>query len=132
MQAIRRANTKPEVALRSRLHRLGYRFRKDLRLVEGGVRVKVDIVFTRRRVAIFVDGCFWHCCPDHGRAPTVNEWYWSPKLERNRQRDLAVTSALEAAGWRVIRVWEHEPIDDVLERLRPCISDAGLADDALP
>lgn len=116
MQANRRSNTKPEVVLRSALHRLGYRYRKDFRLVlEGGVKVRPDIVFTARKVAVFVDGCFWHVCPDHGRQPTTNEWYWTPKLRRNMERDQAINTALGAAGWRVVRVWEHEPLAAAVE-----------------
>ncbi|WP_370950137.1 very short patch repair endonuclease [Amycolatopsis sp. cg5] len=111
MRANKRVDTKPEVALRKELHRLGYRYRKDLRLVlDDGVRVRPDIVFTARKVAVFVDGCFWHVCPEHGREPTSNEWYWTPKLRRNVERDHLVTSALQQAGWRVVRVWEHEPL----------------------
>ena len=113
MRAIRRAGTKPEMALRSALHRLGYRYRKDHRLdLAGGVRVRPDIVFTARRVAVFVDGCFWHACPEHGRQPSVNEWYWAPKLRRNVERDRAADVALAAAGWQVVRLWEHLPLDD--------------------
>lgn len=123
MQANRRADTKPEVALRKALHRLGYRYRKDLRLtLDDGVKVRPDVVFTARKVAVFVDGCFWHVCPDHGRQPTSNEWYWTPKLRRNVERDRLVTVALEHAGWRVVRIWEHVPLEaavvavtDVLE-----------------
>ncbi|MFF5033882.1 very short patch repair endonuclease [Nocardia salmonicida] len=115
MRAIRRADTKPEVELRSSLHRLGYRFRKDFPIAVAGRRpVRPDIVFTARRVAVFVDGCFWHVCPDHGRLPTTNEWYWSPKLRRNVERDREVDAALSAAGWTVIRVWEHEPVASAL------------------
>lgn len=116
MQANRRSDTKPEVALRSALHARGYRFRKDHRLdLDGGVRVRPDIVFTRRKVAVFVDGCFWHVCPDHGREPTTNEWYWTPKLRRNVARDRAADAALSAAGWRVVRLWEHEPLAAAIE-----------------
>lgn len=115
MQANRRANTKPEVVLRSALHRLGYRYRKDLRLDLGDVKVRPDIVFTARKVAVFVDGCFWHVCPQHGRQPTTNEWYWTPKLRRNMERDRAVNAALEAAGWRVVRLWEHESLTTAVE-----------------
>jgi DNA mismatch endonuclease (patch repair protein) len=113
MRAIKRAGTKPEIALRSALHRLGYRYRKDHRLdLAEGVRVRPDIVFTARKVAVFVDGCFWHACPEHGRQPTVNEWYWAPKLRRTVQRDRAADLALAAAGWQVVRLWEHLPLDD--------------------
>lgn len=122
MQANRRTNTKPEVALRSALHRLGYRYRKDLLLrLDDGVRVRPDIVFTARKVAVFVDGCFWHACPDHGRQPTVNEWYWTPKLARNVERDRKVTSALMAAGWDVVRVWEHESLTAAIDAVTAAV-----------
>ncbi|MFF5082151.1 very short patch repair endonuclease [Actinoplanes sp. NPDC000266] len=122
MQAIRRSDTKPEIRLRALLHSHGLRFRKDLRLDLDGVRVRPDIVFTRKRVAIFVDGCFWHLCPEHGRKPKVNDWYWGPKLARTVQRDQEATSALTAAGWEVIRVWEHEPPEDAAARIKQVIS----------
>jgi DNA mismatch endonuclease (patch repair protein) len=109
MQANRRTGTKPEIVLRSALHAAGYRFRKDYRLEVPGIVVRPDIVFTRRKIAVFVDGCFWHVCPEHGREPTTNEWYWTPKLRRNVERDRAVDTALTAAGWTVLRVWEHQP-----------------------
>jgi DNA mismatch endonuclease (patch repair protein) len=105
----RRANTKPERLLRSELHRRGLRFRTDLRVEADAVRVRVDIAFTRARVAVFVDGCFWHSCPDHGTVPRRNEAYWLPKLKANRARDRRVTQALEDAGWKTIRIWEHAP-----------------------
>lgn len=111
MQAIRRADTKPEVLLRSALHRAGYRFRKDLSIYTSSRRVRPDIVFTARKVAVFVDGCFWHCCPQHGRQPSVNSGYWSPKLQRNVERDRLADAALRSDGWTVIRIWEHEPIE---------------------
>ena len=112
MRANRRMDTKPELALRSALHRRGYRFRKDYRLdLDAGARVRPDIAFTARRVAVFVDGCFWHACPEHGRNPAVNEWYWAPKLRRTVERDRAADAALAAAGWRVVRIWEHVPLD---------------------
>jgi DNA mismatch endonuclease, patch repair protein len=111
MRANRRADTKPEVALRKALHALGYRYRKDLRVdLPDGVRVRPDIVFTARKIAVFVDGCFWHVCPQHGRQPTTNEWYWTPKLRRNMDRDRIADQSLAAAGWQVVRLWEHEPL----------------------
>ncbi|GII34149.1 very short patch repair endonuclease [Planotetraspora mira] len=122
MQANRRANTKPEVALRSALHRLGYRYRKDYRLDLQGVRVRPDIVFTSRKIAVFVDGCFWHVCPDHGRHPSTNEWYWAPKLLRNMERDQLVNAALEAAGWHVVRLWEHEPMPNAVQAVVTALS----------
>ena len=115
MRANRRTDTKPELALRSALHRQGFRFRKDFRLdLDSGARVRPDIAFTARRVAVFVDGCFWHVCPQHGRDPAVNESYWSPKLRRNVERDRAADTALAAAGWRVVRVWEHQSLDEAV------------------
>jgi DNA mismatch endonuclease (patch repair protein) len=113
MAAIRRADTKPEVALRSALHRAGLRFRKDLRLDAGGIKPRPDVVFTKQRVAVFVDGCFWHSCPEHGREPRVNTDYWTPKLMRNRERDRTQTRALSAHGWTVVRLWEHQPLEEM-------------------
>src|SRR5215469_12707664 len=115
MKANRRTDTKPELALRRALHGLGYRYRKDLRLdLASGVRVRPDIVFTARRVAVFVDGCFWHCCPEHGSQPAANSWYWEPKLLRNVERDRAADAALDEAGWTVIRLWEHESLEGAI------------------
>lgn len=117
MKGNRRADTKPEIALRSALHAQGLRFRKDFHVAAGSVRVKVDVAFPRLRVAVFIDGCFWHGCPEHGRMPRANEHYWGPKLERNRMRDVRVTDALEAHGWAVLRLWEHESIDDAVRQV---------------
>lgn len=104
----RRTDTKPEVALRSELHRRGLRFRKDHPIrVEGRRPIRPDVVFTRARVAVFVDGCFWHRCPKHGNDPRSNSSYWGPKLARNVERDREVNTRLAAAGWRVVRIWEH-------------------------
>ena len=111
MRANRRTGTQPEVALRSALHARGYRFRKDLRIKAGEVWARPDVVFTRQKVAVFVDGCFWHACPEHGRPPKRNEWYWDPKLAGNVARDRRQDAALSDAGWRVLRLWEHEPVD---------------------
>jgi len=108
MLANKRTDTKPELALRSELHRRGLRFRKDLRLDLGTVKPRPDIVFTRARVAVFVDGCFWHSCPDHrGPLPKSNAEYWTAKLTRNVERDRAYDVAMRRAGWTVVRVWEH-------------------------
>jgi DNA mismatch endonuclease (patch repair protein) len=111
MRANRRSDTKPELALRRALHKQGYRYRKDYRLDLTDARVRPDIAFTARRVAVFVDGCFWHCCPEHGTQPAANTWYWEPKLAKNVARDRAADLALVAAGWRVVRVWEHESLE---------------------
>lgn len=110
MRANRRAETRPEIAVRAHLHRLGLRFRKDhlLKLREARA-VRADIVFTRPRIAVFIDGCFWHSCPDHGHEPRHNTSYWGPKLQRNRDRDRLVTERLVEDGWWVLRFWEHVP-----------------------
>lgn len=127
MRAIRRTDTKPEIELRRLLHGAGLRFRKDYRLDLPGGRVRPDVVFTRARVAVFLDSCFWHACPVHGREPTRNEWYWGPKLARTVERDRQAVAALEDAGWHVVRIWEHENLADaahtviaaVIERRSP-------------
>jgi DNA mismatch endonuclease (patch repair protein) len=108
MRANRRRDSRPELALRSLLFAAGLRYRCDLRLDLDGKSVRPDVVFTKRKVAVFIDGCFWHSCPIHGNPPRVNSSYWGPKLLRNRERDIEDTDVLERAGWRVIRVWEHE------------------------
>lgn len=111
MAAIRRRDTKPEVALRSALHRLGYRFRVDRRLDLPLARVRPDIVFGRRKLAVFIDGCFFHGCPDHGRRPNIkNAAYWTPKIAGNQERDRRADLALTDAGWTVVRLWEHIPV----------------------
>jgi DNA mismatch endonuclease (patch repair protein) len=118
MRANRRTDTKHELALRRALHKQGYRYRKDLLLrLDGGVRVRPDIVFTARKVAVFVDGCFWHVCPQHGRQPATNDWYWAPKLRGNVDRDRLANRALRDAGWVVVRVWEHEPTSEAAVRV---------------
>lgn len=116
-KANRRVDTKSEVALRSELHRRGRRFRKDHLLRVGEVRVRPDIVFSRRRVAVFVDGCFWHSCSEHLHVPKTNRDYWVPKLEANVARDRRVDAALHDAGWTVVRVWEHEDVIAAAERV---------------
>lgn len=112
MKGNRSRDTRPEVRLRSALHRRGLRFRKDYAVRLPDRNVKVDVAFTRDRVAVFVDGCFWHGCPEHGHRPRKNTHYWGPKLDRNRARDVAVTRGLESAGWRVLRLWEHIPVEE--------------------
>lgn len=116
-KANRRTGTKPEVRLRSALHRRGLRFRKDPLLTVGELRCKPDIAFPKQKVAVFVDGCFWHCCPDHGVVPRSNRSYWVPKLARNQERDRAIDAALIEHGWLPVRVWEHEPTDVAVDRV---------------
>src|ERR671931_727395 len=111
MRANRKRDTGPEVRIRSVLHAYGHRFRKHLLVKLDDCQVRPDIVFTRHRLAVFVDGCFWHRCSKHGTSPTANSWYWAPKLDRNVHRDREVDQRLRAAGWTVLRVWEHEAAD---------------------
>jgi len=89
--------------------------------VPGNRRRKIDIAFTRARVAIFVDGCFWHGCPEHGTRPATNREWWDWKLERNQDRDKDTDRLLADQGWRVIRVWEHEDPVDAAARIRDCV-----------
>lgn len=100
------------MALRRQLHSLGMRYRLHRAPVEG-LRRKADIIFRGARVAVFVDGCFWHGCPEHGRRNhEVNSWYWPEKIARNQARDRATDAAFAQAGWQVVRVWEHDLLDD--------------------
>lgn len=107
MSRTRQRGTTPELALRSELHRRGLRFRLH-RPLEFDHRRKADIVFPREHVAVFVDGCFWHSCPDHATFPKANEAFWARKLAGNVARDRDTDRRLEEAGWLVVRVWEHE------------------------
>jgi len=104
----RSRDTAPELALRSALHALGLRFRVDARPVPAIPR-RADVVLRGDRIAVFLDGCFWHGCPDHFRPPATHADYWTAKIAGNRARDAATGALLEAAGWVVVRVWEHEP-----------------------
>ena len=108
MKSNRRADTKPEVAFRSMLHRSGLRFRKDRYIKFERRGVKVDVVFPTERVAVFVDGCFWHRCPEHATMPKRNSEYWSTKFRRNIERDRENSENLHETGWLVMRIWEHE------------------------
>jgi DNA mismatch endonuclease (patch repair protein) len=114
MQANRRRDTGPELALRRELFRRGLRFRVDYPPV-AGLNCRPDIVFTRARLAVFLDGCFWHACPEHGNVPKANGAWWRVKLDVNVARDRRNDAALEAAGWRVIRLWEHEPVGEAAD-----------------
>jgi DNA mismatch endonuclease, patch repair protein len=107
MRGNRRAGTAPELRVRSLLHARGYRFRKDHPIEVPGARVRPDIVFTRQQLAVFIDGCFWHRCPEHGTSPRANTQYWAAKLDRNVARDQRVDRALQEHGWTVLRLWEH-------------------------
>jgi DNA mismatch endonuclease (patch repair protein) len=98
-----------ERALRSKLHMRGLRFRVHARVLEQSRRT-IDIAFPARRVAIFVDGCFWHGCPIHGTSPKNNAAWWRAKIDANIARDRDTDARLRKAGWIVVRVWEHEDL----------------------
>jgi len=117
MKRLGRRDTAPELALRRVLHRRGLRYYVHRRPL-AGLRREADVVFPRARVAVFVDGCFWHGCPEHGRREhRTNGWYWPQKIERNRARDLDTDARLFAAGWEPVRVWEHEDPERAADRI---------------
>jgi DNA mismatch endonuclease, patch repair protein len=118
-----RRDTAPEVALRRELHRRGLRFRVDWP-IPGMPRRRADIAFTRKRVAIFIDGCFWHRCPTHKTAPANNAAWWTSKLEMNVRRDRETDEHLAATGWIVLRFWEHDALDDVVRMTVAALSQA--------
>ncbi|MCJ0894138.1 very short patch repair endonuclease [Rhodococcus sp. ARC_M5] len=103
----KRRDTKPEVALRRALHRRGLRYFVD-RAPLKGMRRRADLVFPKRKVAVYVDGCFWHSCPVHATKPRNNAQWWADKLAANVARDRDTDEKLLAEGWRVVRIWEHE------------------------
>ncbi len=107
MQRTRQRDTAAELALRSALHRAGLRYRVDLAPIPG-VRGRADVVFPRQRIAVYVDGCFWHSCPVHQTHPRANSAWWAAKLQANRERDADTDRRLAEAGWLVLRFWEHE------------------------
>jgi DNA mismatch endonuclease (patch repair protein) len=119
MSRVRNRDTDAEMALRRELHRRGLRYRVNVQIAGLG-RTRPDIVFTKAKIVVFVDGCFWHRCPIHATFPKVNEQWWADKLEKNVLRDRATDRALQDVGWTVVRVWEHEdPVEaaDKIERL---------------
>ncbi|MEU6913164.1 very short patch repair endonuclease [Streptomyces olindensis] len=116
MAANKAKDTKPERLLRSALHRKGLRYRVGIRPVPG-LRRTADVVFPKAKVAVFVDGCFWHGCPEHHRPARKRGSFWKKKIEGNRDRDAATNVALHEAGWTVVRVWEHEDVDEAAERI---------------
>lgn len=107
MKANKRRDTKPELRIRSALHRSGLRYRVDTAPLKS-VRHRADIVLTRVHVAVFIDGCFWHGCPEHFIPPKTNAEYCRQKIQRNRDRDKETDRILADAGWTVLRFWEHE------------------------
>jgi DNA mismatch endonuclease (patch repair protein) len=129
MSLQRTTGTDPETALRRELHRRGLRYRVN-RAPVAGIRRTADVVFSKARVAVFVDGCFWHGCPDHKTFPRANAEWWRAKLTRNVERDRETDRTLMDSGWLVIRVWEHENSARAAARIaRTVRSRAALARD---
>lgn len=135
MSRARRRDTAPELLIRREAHARGLRYRVDCAL-PGMPRRRADLVFRRAHVAVFVDGCFWHSCPQHSSIPRANQEWWADKLRRNSARDRGTDAHLEAIGWTVLRFWEHEDpagAVDVIEatvrsaRLTPRIAAPGVA-----
>jgi DNA mismatch endonuclease (patch repair protein) len=132
MQRQASRNTEPEKTLRSELHRRGLRFRVHRRPLPG-VRREADVVFSRARVAVFVDGCFWHGCPQHASWPKANADWWRAKIEANRERDQNTDRLLLDAGWAVVRMWTHDDpvsigarIENLVRARRGCGGHARL------
>lgn len=121
MSAIRSKNTKPEIVLRKALWARGLRFR-----IHYG-KEKIDVAFPSKKLAIFVDGCFWHGCPIHFHLPKSHQNYWHPKLKKNIERDMAKNTRLKAEGWSVMRFWEHEVMnpDHVVKKILDTLRTLG-------
>lgn len=112
-------DTKPELAVRRLLHARGLRYRVNI--APDGGRSRADIVFKRPRVAVYIDGCFWHGCPEHATWPKNNAKFWREKIEANRARDRRVAERLTAAGWMVLRFWEHEDPEEVANTIQQVV-----------
>lgn len=124
MQGNGRRDTAPELSLRSDLHARGWRFRVQYP-VPGRSRRSADIAFTKRKIAVMVDGCFWHGCPTHASRPATNSAYWINKIEKNQTRDRDTDQVLRDAGWTVIRIWEHASRTDAVRIVEEALRDAA-------
>ena len=123
MSRIRSRDTQPELRLRSMLHALGYRYRVNAR-PDKNMRYTADLLFTRARVAVFIDGCFWHGCPEHFIMPKTRTAFWQAKIENNMARDALATELLEDAGWTVVRIWEHASTEDAVAAVTASVGPA--------
>ncbi|MFD5814614.1 very short patch repair endonuclease [Streptomyces sp. NPDC127038] len=119
-------DTKAELVVRRLLHAAGLRYRVEYP-VPGMARRRIDVAFTRAKVAVLIDGCFWHGCPQHATQPKANAEWWRTKLDRNMARDRETTEHLTALGWTVLRFWEHEAPEDVVVRVTAAV-EHGLAE----
>ena len=117
MQSNKGRDTKPELRLRRAVHAMGLRYRVSTRPMKS-VRRTADLVFSKTKIAVFVDGCFWHGCPEHHTVSKTNAAFWAEKVEANRRRDRETDALLTQAGWLVLRFWEHEPTTDAAETIR--------------
>lgn len=124
MRAQRERDTEIELQIRKRLHALGLRYRLHQRLLADSRR-EADIVFRRARVVVFVDGCFWHGCPEHATWPKHNASFWQKKINENMTRDRDTDARLAAEGWTVLRIWEHEPPEDASRRIASAVRRKG-------
>lgn len=120
MQSQPSRDTAPEMALRRAVHAMGLRYRVD-RAPIPGLRRRADLVFGPIKLAIYVDGCFWHACPEHGNWPRTNSGWWQAKLQRNQARDRETDLLLATAGWTTLRIWEHEPPSEAAQRVADAI-----------
>jgi DNA mismatch endonuclease (patch repair protein) len=125
MRANKGRDTKPELALRSAVHALGMRYRVGMRPVPQ-VRRTADIVFTRAKIAVFLDGCFWHGCPEHHRPAKKNSDFWDAKIKGNVTRDADTDARLREVGWQVIRVWEHESPSVAAQRIQAAVKNIDI------
>jgi DNA mismatch endonuclease (patch repair protein) len=123
MRLQKRKDTTPELRVRRVVHAAGYRYRLHIK-VPGAPRRTIDMAFTRAKVAVFVDGCYWHGCPDHGHPTVRNSEWWAAKIEGNRVRDRDTDDRLSAMGWRIVRVWEHEDAQTAAARIIAAVGDA--------
>jgi DNA mismatch endonuclease (patch repair protein) len=121
MQGNKSRDTKPEIAVRSAVHALGMRFRVSARPLRD-LRRTADLVFRNARVAVFVDGCFWHGCPEHHAPPKTNAGYWATKIQGNKSRDDDTTERLRKEGWTVLRFWSHEEPQSVATQIAKVVA----------
>ncbi|WP_428834284.1 very short patch repair endonuclease [Lentzea roselyniae] len=117
MRRTRRTGTAPELAVRRALHRRGLRYLVDVAPPGTNRRRRVDVLLRGAKIALFVDGCFWHSCPEHGQVPKANREWWEVKLRGVVVRDRDTDLQLAAAGWLVVRVWEHDDPEQVADRV---------------
>lgn len=120
MRSNKSRDTKPELALRSAVHALGLRYRVSAKPL-ADLRRTADLVFTRAKVAVFLDGCFWHGCPQHHTVASANARFWADKVEANRTRDRDTDGRLADAGWVSVRIWEHEDVAVAARRVEEMV-----------